>query len=126
MVLRLFGDETQEQVEMVQFAAKTVGTPLDISLDPRHPLSDKLSGNIKKENLAAFCERIRRYERIRTITSGTIPGIVFEAAANHNKHIAQAPPVRNGRIELIHYIKEQSIANEYHRYGSQIEVPEVD
>ncbi|MBR5663331.1 MAG: aldehyde dehydrogenase family protein, partial [Bacteroidales bacterium] len=126
MVLRLFGDETLEQVEMVQFAAKTVGTPLDISLDTRHPLTDLLSGNIKKENLAAFCERIRRYERIRTITNEIIPGIVFEAAANHNKHISQAKPVRNGRIELIHYIKEQSIANEYHRYGSQIEVPEVE
>ena len=115
-----------EQVEMVQLAAKTVGTPLDISLDPRHPLAGQLSGNVKKENLAAFCERIRHYERIRTITAGEIPNIVYEAVANHNKYIAQAPPVRNGRVELTHYIKEQSIANEYHRYGSQIEVPEIE
>ena len=126
MLLRLFGDETLEQVEMVQLAAKTVGTPLDISLDPRHPLAGQLSGNVKKENLAAFCERIRHYERIRTITAGEIPNIVYEAVANHNKYIAQAPPVRNGRVELTHYIKEQSIANEYHRYGSQIEVPEIE
>ena len=123
MLLRLFGDETQEQVDMVALAAKTVGTPLAISVDPRHPLADQLSGIVHKENLAAFCERLRRYERIRTITSMPIPSIVYEAAANHNKHIAQAPPVRNGRIELSLYIKEQSIANEYHRYGSQIEVP---
>ncbi len=126
MLLRLFGDETLEQVEMVQLAAKTVCTPLDISLDPRHPLAGQLSGNVKKENLAAFCERIRHYERIRTITAGEIPNIVYEAVANHNKYIAQAPPVRNGRVELTHYIKEQSIANEYHRYGSQIEVPEIE
>ena len=126
MILRLFGDETLEQVEMVQLAAKTVGTPLDISLDPRHPLAEQLSGNVRKENLAAFCERIRRYERIRTITRKEIPQIVFEAVANHNKYISQAVPVSNGRIELTHYIKEQSIANEYHRYGSQIEVPEIE
>ena len=126
MILRLFGDETLEPVEMVQLAAKTVGTPLDISLDPRHPLAEQLSGNVRKENLAAFCERIRRYERIRTITRKEIPQIVFEAVANHNKYISQAVPVSNGRIELTHYIKEQSIANEYHRYGSQIEVPEIE
>ena len=126
MLLRLFGDETLEQVEMVQTAAKTVGTPLHISVDPRHPLADQLQGNVRKENLAAFCERIPRYERIRTITTKEIPSIVFEAVANHNKYISQAVPVSNGRIELVHYIKEQSISNEYHRYGSQIEVPEVE
>ena len=125
MVLRLFGDETLEQVEMVQLAAKTVGTPLTISMEASHPLSGKVSGKVKSENLAAFCESIKHYERIRTI-SADVPDIVFEAAANHDKFIAQALPLRNGRIELINYIKEQSIANEYHRYGSQIEVPEVE
>ena len=27
-------------------------------------------------------------------------------------------PVTEGRIELLHYLKEQSISYEYHRYGS--------
>ena len=31
------------------------------------------------------------------------------------KYIATAKPVKNGRVELIHYIKEQSISFEYHR-----------
>ncbi len=125
MVMRLFGDETLEQIQMVQLAAKTVGTPLTISLDESNPIATKLDGNIRKENLASFCEHIKDYERIRTI-SALVPDIVFEAAANHNRHIVQALPVKDGRIELVNYIKEQSIANEYHRYGSQIEVPEVE
>ena len=125
MVMRLFGDETLEQIQMVQLAAKTVGTPLTISLDESNPLATKLDGNIRKENLASFCEHIKDFERIRTI-SAQVPDIVFEAAANHNRHIVQALPVKDGRIELVNYIKEQSIANEYHRYGSQIEVPEVE
>ena len=29
-------------------------------------------------------------------------------------------------VELIHYIKEQSISFEYHRYGSILEVPPVE
>ena len=80
---------------------------------------------MKKENLASFCESIRHYDRIRAF-SAQIPDVVFEAAANYNKHIAQSVPVKDGRIELALYIQEQSIANEYHRYGSQIEVPEIE
>ena len=125
MVLRLFGDETFTQVEMVQLAAKTVGTPLTISVDNDHPLVGQLSGTIKRESLDTFCQTIGDYERIRTI-SAQVPDDVFVAAANHDKYIAQSAPVKNGRVELALYIKEQSIANEYHRYGSQIEVPKVE
>lgn len=128
MALRLFGDETKEQLEMVCLAAKTVGTPLTVSADDGNSLLDVARAQGAKtiqENLAAFCESIKRFERIRTI-SAEVPDVVFQAAANCDKYIAQALPVHNGRIELTHYIKEQSIANEYHRYGSQIEVPAVE
>ena len=124
MVLRLFGDETLEQIQMVQLAAKTVGTPLTISAAADHPLASQVNG-LKKESLADFCASIKDYERIRTI-SAQVPDEVFEAAANCDKYVAQSAPVKNGRIELALYIKEQSISNEYHRYGSQIEVPEIE
>ena len=128
MALRLFGNETKEQVEMVCLAAKTVGTPLTVSADDGNALLDAartLGAKTVNENLAAFCESIKKYERIRTI-SAEVPDVVFQAAANCDKYIAQALPVHDGRIELTHYIKEQSIANEYHRYGSQIEVPALE
>lgn len=124
MVLRLFGDETLEQVQMVQLAAKTVGTPLTISADADHSLAGQIKG-VKTESLTAFCNAMKQFERVRTI-SKNIPDEVFQAAAFCDKYIAQAAPVRNGRIELAHYIKEQSISNEYHRYGSQIEVPKIE
>ncbi|MBP3727157.1 MAG: bifunctional proline dehydrogenase/L-glutamate gamma-semialdehyde dehydrogenase [Bacteroidaceae bacterium] len=124
MVLRLFGEETLEQVQMVQLAAQTVGTPLTISADADHPLATQISG-MKQESLEAFCAGMKYYERVRTIAAN-VPDEVYEAAAQCDMYIAQAAPVKNGRIELVHYIKEQSIANEYHRYGSQIEVPEVE
>ena len=125
MVLRLFGDENPEQVEMVTLAAKTVGTPLTISMDSDNPLKGKIKGDIKLESLDDFLKSMKNYERVRTISSN-VPDKVFETAAKFDKYIAQAAPVKNGRIELAHYIKEQSIANEYHRYGSQIEVPVVE
>ena len=48
---------------------------------------------------------------------------MFAQAAAADKYIATAAPVKEGRVELIHYIKEQSISFEYHRYGSISEVP---
>lgn len=125
MVLRLFGDETLEQVQMVQLAAQTVGTQLTVSMDAANPLFAQLEGEKKQENMAAFLESIKNYGRVRVISS-RMPDVVREAAANYDKYIACAAPVKDGRIELALYIQEQSIANEYHRYGSQIEVPEVE
>lgn len=125
MVLRLFGDESMEHIEMVVLAAKIVGTPLTISADSNHPLIGKLPADTRKESVEEFCRSIKRFERIRTI-SKNVPDAVFEAAAAADMYIAQELPVRDGRIELTHYIKEQSIANEYHRYGSQIEVPDIN
>ncbi len=125
MVFRLFGDESLEQIQMVQLAAKTVGTPLTISADASHPLIKQLGGLVKTESLSAFCNGMKKYERIRTISSD-VPDEVFVAAAHCDRYIAQSAPVKDGRIELALYIKEQSISNEYHRYGSQIEVPEVE
>ena len=125
MVLRLFGDETLEQVQMVQLAAQTVGTQLIVSMDAANPLFAQLEGEKKQENMAAFLESIKNYGRVRVISS-RMPDVVREAAANHDKYIAYSAPVKDGRIELALYIQEQSIANEYHRYGSQIEVPDVE
>lgn len=125
MVLRLFGDETLEQVQMVQLAAQTVGTQLIVSMDAANPLFAQLEGEKKQENMAAFLESIKNYGRVRVISS-RMPDVVCEAAANYDKYIACAAPVKDGRIELALYIQEQSIANEYHRYGSQIEVPDVE
>ena len=69
-----------------------------------------------------FLEVMIDYARIRTC-SPNIPKEMYEVAAEYDMYIATAPPVKQGRIELLHYIKEQSISFEYHRYGSISEVP---
>ena len=66
------------------------------------------------------------YERIRTC-SPDLPREMYERAAACDKYIATPAPVKDGRVELVHYIKEQSISFEYHRYGSgQHEAPPVE
>jgi RHH-type proline utilization regulon transcriptional repressor/proline dehydrogenase/delta 1-pyrroline-5-carboxylate dehydrogenase len=42
----------------------------------------------------------------------------YKKAAILGKYVATAKPMTEGRLEMLHYLKEQSIAFEYHRYGS--------
>ena len=128
MVLRLFPGDTDEQARMVALAAKTVGTPLVISFDPSDDRSKTLANvgcALRKETMADFLKSMPGYERIRTCRAD-LPREMYERAAATDKYIATAAPVKDGRVELIHYIKEQSISFEYHRYGSISEVPPVE
>ena len=134
MVFRFFGEETVEHVRMVIEAARVVRTPLTISLDETHPIVPKLMScktvNCKWvtrrfESQATFCANIKNFERVRTL-SHDVPQEVIDAAHAAGKMVIPVPPVSNGRIELMRYLHEQTISNEYHRYGSQIEVPPVE
>jgi RHH-type proline utilization regulon transcriptional repressor/proline dehydrogenase/delta 1-pyrroline-5-carboxylate dehydrogenase len=128
MALRLFENDSLEHAKMVAEAAKLVGTPLTISAELTDSNADKLEKagyTVRRETLNQFIDNMPLYERFRTLTSG-IPLPVYEAAAVLNRYIATATPVCEGRIELLHYIKEQSIAFEYHRYGSITERPTLE
>ena len=125
MILRLFPENRDEEAMMIAYACRTCGVPLTISFDPKDDRSATFAGlgcTLRKETLEEFLKVMPDYERIRTC-SANIPRIMYERAAETNKYIATTPPVKQGRVELIHYIKEQSISFEYHRYGSISEVP---
>lgn len=127
MVLRLFPGDSNEQAQMIALAAKTCHTPLVISFDTDDRMAALASTGcqLKKETFKEFLATMKDYERIRTCHAD-IPMEIYEEAARIDKYIATAPPVKDGRVELIHYIKEQSISFEYHRYGSISEVPPVE
>lgn len=128
MVLRLFPGDTDEQARMVALAAQTVGTPLTISFGPDDDRSATLAATgctLRKESLQEFLKAMPGYERVRTCRAD-LPLEMYKRAAETDKYIATAAPVKNGRVELVHYIKEQSISFEYHRYGSIGEVPPVE
>jgi len=57
-------------------------------------------------------------ERIRVSAPERIPRSVREAAAAANVHIADTPVLAEGRIELLWYLREQSVSLDYHRYGN--------
>jgi RHH-type proline utilization regulon transcriptional repressor/proline dehydrogenase/delta 1-pyrroline-5-carboxylate dehydrogenase len=68
-----------------------------------------------------FLSDISKYDRIRTC-SADLSDAMYAKAAEIGKYIATAAPLSEGRIELLNYLKEQSVTFEYHRYGSGVEI----
>lgn len=57
-------------------------------------------------------------ERIRYAAPDRIPAEIFEAASENGFFIGRTPVYMEGRLEIPHYFKQQSICNNYHRYGN--------
>jgi RHH-type proline utilization regulon transcriptional repressor/proline dehydrogenase/delta 1-pyrroline-5-carboxylate dehydrogenase len=57
-------------------------------------------------------------ERVRFGCARRVPDLVRRAAAEHGIYVADAPVVADGRMELLWYLREQSISDAYHRYGN--------
>jgi RHH-type proline utilization regulon transcriptional repressor/proline dehydrogenase/delta 1-pyrroline-5-carboxylate dehydrogenase len=56
--------------------------------------------------------------RIRYAGRDRVPAEIRTAAAAAGRWIADMPVVAAGRIELLWYLREQSISHDYHRYGN--------
>lgn len=67
---------------------------------------------------AALCRRMERVDRIRYAAEDRVPEAVFAAAAKTGFYIARTRVLMEGRIELLQYLKEQSLCHSYHRYGN--------
>ncbi|MDR0573598.1 MAG: bifunctional proline dehydrogenase/L-glutamate gamma-semialdehyde dehydrogenase [Tannerella sp.] len=112
-------------VLIVLLAAGTVGTPLTVSIsgdDGKLQAVESASKKfirvqIRKQSADAFIKEMDMYERVRTCTA-ELSDEFYRKAAESGTYIANNKPLAEGRLELLHYLKEQSIAYEYHRYGS--------
>ncbi|MDR1092002.1 MAG: bifunctional proline dehydrogenase/L-glutamate gamma-semialdehyde dehydrogenase, partial [Prevotella sp.] len=128
--LSCIGFRVQEQdslddVLLVLSASKAAKAPVTISIsasDSKLQAVEKavsaLGEYVRVQDEDKFIEDMdSRYERIRACSTG-LSDAIYKKAAKLGKHIASDKPLVEGRLELLHYLKEQSIANEYHRYGS--------
>ena len=57
-------------------------------------------------------------DRVRYAAPDRVPEIVLRAATASGVYLARAPVVTQGRVELLWYLREQSISLDYHRYGN--------
>lgn len=124
MVLRIYPDDKPVDIMLVLSAAAVLEVPLVVSSASLFSFAEKLKTihpdvELKYETDQTFIRNLSRYERVRTC-SADIPETLYREAASAGIFIANAKPVVEGRIELLHYLREQSISYEYHRYGNII------
>ena len=103
----------------------TVSSPPDVELASvllLEELTESWAGAIEfleetDERLADVIRR-RRTRRVRYAAPNRVPAVVREAAAESGFFIADAPVLVQGRVELLWYVREQSVSHSYHRYGN--------
>jgi RHH-type proline utilization regulon transcriptional repressor/proline dehydrogenase/delta 1-pyrroline-5-carboxylate dehydrogenase len=125
MGFRVQEKDSLADILLVMIAAHICRTPLTISISAEDKYLEVIEKaavdyptvTIRLQDESTFLNEMDTYERIRTCTSD-LSDDFYQKAAKLGKHIANKKPIIEGRIELLHYLKEQSIAYEYHRYGS--------
>ena len=73
---------------------------------------------IARETERDLIRMIPKIQRIRYAHPDRVPSEVLAAAADAGFYIARTPVLMEGRIELLQYFQEQSICDNYHRYGN--------
>ncbi len=69
------------------------------------------------EQLAAAISR-GEVERVRFAAPDRVPSAVRAAVGEAFVYLADAPVLAEGRVELLWYLREQSVSDDYHRYGN--------
>lgn len=123
VVIRVMPNDKLVDVLMTVTASKIARTPATVSIaadDEKLSVLQALPGDdfaLKIQSDEEFVQDMENYYRVRCC-SADLPMSYYEQAGKSGKYIATAKPLVEGRLELLHYLKEQSISYEYHRYGS--------
>jgi RHH-type proline utilization regulon transcriptional repressor/proline dehydrogenase/delta 1-pyrroline-5-carboxylate dehydrogenase len=127
--LRLSENDDLPEVLASVIAAKTVGCSIRLSLseDAGATLQEialsaqtllEHEDHMAMETDEALIASLNDVDRIRVLDASNVPLALQREANRCGIFIASSPFVAHGRIELMHYLIEQSITNNYHRYGN--------
>lgn len=130
VLLRLSPESKSVDVERVLLATQYCDVPLYVSLSDESAKADILKLDswrhitVKVEDEAQFIKQIqsKQYQyqqRIRAIDP--VSDAVRDSAISAHVMIADAAVVSNGRLELRHYLQEQSMTQTTHRYGNIVQ-----
>ena len=117
-----FGDSSFNLLRVIA-AALTCGAEVEISVEEEEVLKELLAVGVdkffplKQESEEYFARRIRKgkIERVRLLSH---PAVDLQNAFSETAcRLNIAPVVANGRLELLHLLREVNISHDYHRYG---------
>ncbi|HET8933759.1 MAG TPA: proline dehydrogenase family protein, partial [Polyangiales bacterium] len=120
LVLRAGKDADLESALTMCIAAVSVGAQPTLSLHPElgWQLSQLPGCSVVTETTTRLCERVGAGGVTRIRVCGALETELREPAAASGTHLATEPILTAGRIELLHYVREQAVSYAYHRYGS--------
>lgn len=117
VIVRIEQSNTSLPLSQIHVASRLCGVPLEISaatpingFDVCVESLDELGGRLSTSGASL----------LRTDLE-TVDPRLLEAAHGAHIHVSNASVVANGRIELLHYLHEQSISETRHRYGNILE-----
>ena len=105
IALRAEVDALPRDIERVRAAASRCGVPL-------------LESHAGDETSAEFAARLDSLGVRRVRVVGACSHELRAAANKAGVHLADDPVTAAGRIELLHYLREQSVSRTTHRYGN--------
>ena len=73
---------------------------------------------VRRQSDEKLIASLQVLQRVRYGAPDRVPAEVLQAAARKGYYIARAPVLMEGRLELLHYVQNQSVCNNYHRYGN--------
>ncbi len=106
-------------------AALTCGSGMEVSWAQKSTKAKALNWlelvpvlRVIEESNETFLTRVQngKINRIRLVEPAS--SSLHSAAAEKGIHIIDAPVLANGRLELLHYLREVAISIDYHRYGN--------
>jgi RHH-type proline utilization regulon transcriptional repressor/proline dehydrogenase/delta 1-pyrroline-5-carboxylate dehydrogenase len=132
--IRVAPEDTLFEIFARAAAARAAGCRATVSVPPSiegpaasavellDQLTDSWAGAIEfvDEDDSTMAEAIAagRIQRVRYARPHRVPTEIRRAAAAALQYVADAPVTAPGRIELLWYVREQSVAQVYHRYGN--------
>lgn len=131
MRLRIHPDDTAFELFARAAAARAAGARITVSypeggrtaiVDALEHVTENWGGAIEfleesdEELAAAIRERLT--DRVRYAARDRAPEVVLRAVGDTGVYVARAPVLAEGRVELLWYLREQSVSFDYHRYGT--------
>ncbi len=111
IALRIGANATENAVSLARIAAETCGVEV-------------IESHQAEESQTQFAARLNQLGVTRVRVIGETPELGLHAAANAaHVHLATAPVLPAGRIELQHYVREQAMTRTLHRFGNLIGAP---
>jgi RHH-type proline utilization regulon transcriptional repressor/proline dehydrogenase/delta 1-pyrroline-5-carboxylate dehydrogenase len=136
VTVRLHADDSLFETLIRIAAALIAKCKVEVSLPPdlQNKVTDFLFGTEGKrlcdsviictetdEELAErflITNKTTKIDRLRYAHPDRVPQTIHQAAAKLGKHVSRHVPLAEGRIEMLRYLREQSISIDYHRYGN--------